>query len=158
MAELKIPQVPPEMAHEQIVATMGRRDAMILQTLVDKFGSEEAQKMIYPRLKEMGKEVAAMAPQMGITGKDAMAIAALIHLFEKQMMRIEGEPTEVSVDRVVKEVTKCPLQTLPVDFCMAFQGVVDGIIEAINPEYKWSITKLIPRGDPICQWIVERKS
>jgi len=157
MAELKVPQLPPEMAHERVVAVMGRRDGMILQTIVDKFGSEEAQKMIYPRLKEMGKQMAAMAPQIGITGKDATAIAAFIHLFEKQMMKIQGEPTEVSADRVVKEITKCPLQNLPADFCLAYQGVADGIIEGINPEYKWTLTKLIPRGDPICQWIVEKK-
>jgi len=98
-----------------------------------------------------------MAPLMNIQGNDATAIGALIHLFEKQMMRIEGEPTEVSADRVVKQVTKCPLQNLPPDSCFAFQGIVDGIIEGINPEYKWSITKLIPGGDPICEWIVERK-
>lgn len=157
MVELKVPKLPPEMAHEKIVAVMGGRDAMILQTVVDKFGSEEAQKMIYPRLKEMGKQLAAMAPQMGITGKDATAIAAFIHLFEKQMMKIQGEPTEVSPNRVVKEITKCPLQNLPADFCLAYQGVVDGIIEGINPEYKWTLAKLIPRGDPICQWIVEKK-
>ncbi len=157
MAELKVPQLPPEMAHEQIVTIMGTRDAMILQTLVDKFGAEEAQKMIYPRLKEMGKQMAAMAPQMGITGNDATAIATLIHLLEKQMMKIQGEPTEVSADRVVKEITKCPVQGLPVDYCMAFQGVVDGMIEVLNPEYKFTITKLIPRGDPICQWIVDKK-
>jgi len=157
MAELKVPQLPAEMAHAQIVTVMGTRDAMILQTLVDRFGSKEAQKMIYPRLKEMGKQMAAMAPQLGITGNDASAIAAFIYLLEKQMMKIEGEPTEVSADRVVREITKCPLQSLPVDFCMAYQGVVDGMIEAINPKYKWSLTKLIPRGDPICQWIVEKK-
>lgn len=157
MAELKIPQLPTEMAHEQIIATMGRRDAIILQALVDKFGSEGAQKMIYPRLKEMGKEIAAMAPLLNIQGNDATAIGALVHLFEKQMMRIEGEPTEVSASRVVKRITKCPLQNLPPDCCFAFQGIVDGIIEAINPEYKWSITKLIPRGDPVCEWIVEKK-
>lgn len=84
MAELKIPEIPPEMALEQIVTTMGTRDAMILQTLVDKFGSEEAHKMIYPRLKEMGKQMAAMAPQMGLTGNHATAIGAFVHLFEKR--------------------------------------------------------------------------
>jgi hypothetical protein len=157
MAELKIPQIPPQMAHGQALATMGMRDAMILETLVGKFGSEEAQKMIYPRLREMGKQVGAMAPQLGITGKDATAIGAFIHLFEQQILNIEGEPTEVSANRVVKENTKCPFQNLPVDFCLAFQGMVDGLIDAINPEYKWSLTKLIPRGDPVCQWIVEKK-
>ena len=157
MAELQIPEIPSEMAHEQILLAMGRRDAMIIQAMVDKFGSEKTQKMIYPRLKEMGKEMGAMAPAFGFTSEDAMAIAAFIHLFEKRMMLIEGEPTKVSPNRVVKEITKCPLQDLPVDFCLAFQGIVDGIIEGINPGYKWVITKLLSRGDPICQWIVEKK-
>jgi hypothetical protein len=157
MVELKVPQIPPEMAHEQVVTTMGTMSAMILQAIVDKFGSKEAQKMIYPYLKQMGKQMAGMAPQLGITGKDAMAIASLIHLSEKQMFRVEGEPTEVSPNKVVKEITKCPLQSLPLDYCLAFQGVVDGIIEGINPDYKWTLAKIIPKGDPVCQWIVQKK-
>jgi len=157
MVELKVPQIPPDMAHEQLVKSMGARDAMILQTLVDKFGSAEAQRMIYPRLKEMGKQMAAMAPTLGITGKDAIAIASFIHAFEKQLMKIEGEATEVSPNRVVKRITKCPLQDLPVDFCLAYQGVVDGVVEGINPEYKWIQAKIIPKGDPFCEWIVEKK-
>jgi H2-forming N5,N10-methylenetetrahydromethanopterin dehydrogenase-like enzyme len=83
MVELKVPHIPPEMAHEQIVTALGTMSAMILQSIVDKFGSREAQKMIYPYLKQMGKQMAGMAPQMGITGKDAIAIASLVHLFEK---------------------------------------------------------------------------
>jgi hypothetical protein len=157
MVELKVPQIPPEMAHEQVVTTLGTMSAMILQAIVDKFGSNEAQKIIYPYLKQMGKQMAGMAPQMGITGKDAMAIASLIHLSEKQMFRIEGEPTEVSPNKVVKEITKCPLQSLPLDYCLAFQGIVDGIIEGINPEYEWTLAKIIPKGDPVCQWIVQKK-
>jgi hypothetical protein len=157
MVELKVPQIPPEMAHEQIVTIMGTMSAMILQSIVDKFGSKEAQKMIYPYLKQMGKQMAGMGPQMGITGKDAMAIASLIHLLEKQMFRVVGEPTEVSPNKVVKVNTKCPLQSLPLDYCLAFQGIGDGIIEVINPEYKWGFTKIMPKGDPVCQWIVQKK-
>jgi len=157
MVELKVPQVPPEMALEQALKAMGTQYATILQTFVDKFGSEKVQKMIYPRLKEMGKQMAAMAPTVGITGKDAIAIASFLHLFEKQMMKIEGEPTEVSPNRVVKKITKCPAQNFSVDFCLSYQGVVDGIVEGINPEYKWTLAKFIPKGDPFCQWIVQKK-
>jgi predicted hydrocarbon binding protein len=155
--ELPVPQLPPKMAHEQGVFSTGAMTAMIIQSIVDKYGSCEAQKMIYPRLKEFGKQFAAQAPQMGITGKDAMAIASLIHVAEKQMLTIVGEPTEVSPNRVVKEISKCPFQTMPPDFCLAYQGIVDGIIEVINPEYKWTITKLMTKKDPVCQWVVEKK-
>jgi hypothetical protein len=157
MAELKVPQFPVEMAHEQVIKAMGARDATILQTFVDEFGSEKVQKMVYPRLKELGKQMAAMAPQMGITGKDAIAIASMVHIFEKQMMRIEGEPTEVSSDRVVKKITKCPLQDSPLDYCLSYQGITDGIAEGINPEYKFTTTKIIPKGDPVCEWIIQKK-
>ncbi len=156
MVELKVPQLPPEMAYETVEKTLGTMCAMILQTLVDEFGSERAQKMIYPRLKEMGKQMAAMAPQIGITGKDAIAIASMAHLTD-QMLKVEGELTEVSSDRVVKKCTKCPLQSLPVDFCMSFQPIADGMVEAINPEYKFTLTKIIPKGDPFCEWIVQKK-
>ena len=157
MVELKVPQIPSEMAHEQAMTALGTMSAMIVQAMVDKFGSKETQKIIYPRLKEMGKQMAAMAPQMGITGKDAIAIASFLHLFESQMMNVEGGPTEVSPNRVVKEITKCPFQNLPADYCLSYQGLVDGIIEGINPEYKFTLAKIIPKGDPICQWIVEKK-
>ena len=157
MVELKVAQLPVEMAHEQVIKAMGAREATILQTLVDEFGSEKAQKMIHPRLKALGKQMAAMAPQMGIMGKDAVAIASLIHIFEKQMLKIEGEPTEVSSDRVVKKITKCPLQDLSVDYCMSYLGSAEGIVEGINPEYKFVQTKIIPKGDAFCEWIIQKK-
>jgi len=157
MVELKVPQIPIEMAHERVMTSMGIMSATIIQAMVDKFGSEETQRIIYPRLKEMGKQMAARAPQLGITGKDATAIASYLYFVEKQVFKLEGEPTEVSPEKVVKETTKCPWQDLPLDFCLAFQGYVDGITEGINPEYKCTLTKIIPKGDPVCQWIVQKK-
>ncbi len=149
MAELKIPQLPPEMAHQQALAA--------IRALADKFGAEEALKILRPYLKEIGKEAGAMAPIMGFTSNDAIAIASFLHLFEEQVLLVEGKPTEVSPDRVVKEVTKCPFQSFAPEFCLAFQSLVEGIVEAINPDYKWTLPKFIPKGDPICQWIVEKK-
>lgn len=157
MAELKIPQLPPEMAHQQALAAMGGNFAAAIRALVDKFGSEEALKILHPYLKEAGKEAGAMAEMMGFTTKDAIAIASLIHLFEEQVLLVKGKPTEVSPDRVVKEVTECPFQNFAPEFCLGFLSLVEGICEAINPDYKWTLPKFIPKGDPICQWIVEKK-
>ena len=157
MAELKIPQLPADMAHQQALAAMGGYYAAAIRALVDKFGSEEALKILHPYLKESGKEVGAMAEMMGFTSKDAIAIASLIHLFEEQVLLVAGKPTEVSPDRVVKEMTKCPFQDFAPEFCLAFLSLCEGICEAINPEYKWTLPKFIPKGDLICQWIVEKK-
>jgi hypothetical protein len=32
------------------------------------------------------------------------------------------------------------------------------MIEAINPEYRWPMRKLMPRGDKECEWVLEKKT
>lgn len=157
MAEVQVPRLPPEMAHQQAVVLLGRAAAMLLQAMVDRSGSEETQKIIYPYLKQMGKEMASLAPELGITGNDALALSAITHLLEEQVLRVVGKPTDASSDRVVKQVSACPFQNLPIDVCYAFQPICDGIAEAINPQYRWVLTKAIPKGDPICEFIWEKK-
>ncbi len=157
MAELTVPQLPPEMAHQQALTAMGGLYAAALRALVDKFGSEDALKMLDPYLKAIGKEMAAIAPFMGITGKDAVAIASLMHTAEEQVLKVVGKPTEVSPDRVVKEITQCPFQGSAPELCLSMRSMCEGICEAINPDYGFSMPKFIPKGDPICQWIVHKR-
>ena len=157
MAEVQVPRLPPEVAHQQAVVLLGQAAAMLMQAMVDRFGSEETQKIIYPSLKQLGKEIASLAPELGITGNDALTLSALTHLMEEQVLRVVGKPTDASSERVVKQVTACPFQNLPVDVCYAFQPICDGIAEVINPQYRWVLTKAIPKGDPICEFIWEKK-
>ncbi|KPJ51472.1 MAG: hypothetical protein AMJ38_00405 [Dehalococcoidia bacterium DG_22] len=157
MAEVQVPRLPPQMAHQQAVVLLGRAAAALMQAMVDRFGSEETQKIIYASLKQLGREIASLAPELGITGNDALALSAITHLMEEQVLRVVGKPTDASSDRVVKQVTACPFQNLPVDVCYAFQPICDGIAEAINPQYRWVLTKAIPKGDPICEFIWEKK-
>ena len=157
MAEVQVPRLPPEVAHQQAVALLSRAAAMLMQAMVDRFGSEETYRIIYPYFKQLGKEMAPLAPQIGITGNDALALSAITHLLEEQVLGVEGKPIDASPDRVVKQVTRCPLQNLPMDVCNSFQPICDGIAEVINPQYRWYITKAIPKGDPICEFIWERK-
>jgi hypothetical protein len=157
MAEVQVPQLPPQVAHEQAVALLGRAAAALLQELVDRFGSEEAQRIIYPAFKQMGREMGALAPGLGITGNDALALSAITHVLEEQVLGVVGKPSADSPDRVVKHATSCPFQDMPMDVCRTFQPICDGIAEVINPQYRWVLTKAIPNGDPICEFIWEKK-
>jgi hypothetical protein len=157
MAEVQVPRLPLDVARDQAVALFSRAGAMLLQILVDRYGSEETYKIIYPYFKQMGKDIAALAPQIGITGKDAIALSAITHVMEEQVIGVVGKPEEVSPDRVVKRATACSLQNYPMDVCRVFYPICDGIAEVINPDYKWYITKAIPKGDPICEFVWEKK-
>ena len=157
MSKLEVPKIPPEVAYEQLLVMFKDYVAAFMQALTDKFGSEEALKFIRPYLLERGKQTAAMAPMLGIEGKDAIAIGTLIRVFEEEIMKIEGKVTEASPDKVVAVNTKCIFQDCKPEACLQFQGVADGIIEGINPKYRWRLTKLIPKGDKVCEWVLEKK-
>jgi hypothetical protein len=148
MAEVQVPRLPLEVARDQAVALFSRAGAMLLQVLVDRYGSEETYKIIYPYFKQMGKDIAALAPQIGITGNDAIALSAITHVMEEQVIGVVGKPEEVGPDRVVKRATACSLQNYPMDVCRVFYPICDGIAEVINP---YSVHhQAIPKGDPIC--------
>lgn len=157
MTELKVPQVSPQDAHGLALLTWGQMYAAAHQALVDKFGAEEALEILRPYLAKIGEGAPIFAEMMGITGKDAASIASLFCLYEGQVCNIEGEVTEASPNRVVKESTKCPFQSLSPDFCRAFTIMAIGMTEAINPEYKLTTPFMMTAGDPICQWIVEKR-
>jgi len=158
VSKLEVPKLPPEVSYEQLLVLLRLYIATFMQALTDKFGSEEALKFIRPYLLERGKEMATLAPMLGITGKDAMAIGTFIRVFEEEVLKIEGKVTEASPDKVVAVNTKCILQDCKPEACLQFQSVVDGIIEGINPEYRWRLTKLIPKGDKVCEWVLEKKT
>jgi len=157
VSKLEVPEIPLEVAYEQLLITFKDYTALFMQALTDKFGSEEALKFIRPYLVEYGKRMAEAAPMLGITGKDAIAIGTLIRTFEEHVLKVKGEVTQASPDKVVAVNTACVFQDCKPEACLQFQHEVDGIIEGINPRYRWRLTKLIPKGDKECEWVLEKK-
>jgi hypothetical protein len=66
---------------------------------------------------------------VGITGNDALALSAITHLLEEQVLGVVGKPTADSPDRVVKHATSCPFQDLPMDVCRSFDPICEFIWE-----------------------------
>jgi len=158
MSKLEVPEIPPEIAYEQLLITLKDFIATFMQALTDKFGSEEALKFIRPYLVKMGKEMTEVGRQMlGIEGKDAIAIGTLNRVFEERILKVEGKVTEASPDKVVAVNTACVFQDCKPEVCLIFQHLADGQIQGINPEYRMRLTKLIPKGDKVCEWVLEKK-
>lgn len=157
MAELNIPTVKLEDAHQLALATWGQMCDATLRALVDKFGAEETMATLRSHLEQTGEPAPIFAEMMGIQGNDAMSIASIFCLYEGQILSVEGEVTEASPERVVKRSTKCPFQSLSPAFCEAFTIMAEGMARAINPEYTIVTTQMMTRGDPVCEWVVEKR-
>jgi len=157
MSDLEIPDMVLEMKYETLLSLTKDIINLFMKALTDKFGSEDALKFIRPYFYENGKLMANFAPLLGIKGNDAIAIGTFIRFFEEKIMNIKGKTTEVSPERVVAVNTKCIFKNCEPEACLQFQHTVDGMIDAINPEYVWRMTKILTKGDDVCEWVVEKK-
>lgn len=157
MAELTIPKMDSQDAFQLALATLGQMCDATVQAMIDKFGDAQAMEILRPYLEKMGEPSPVFAQMMGIAGNDAMTIASVFCLSEQEVMKVDGKVTKLNPDRVVKESYECPFQSLSPAFCQAFTLAAEGTAKAINPEYKVTTTKMMTAGDPICEWVVEKK-
>ena len=126
--------------------------------MAEKLGQDEALEIMRPYLEKVGEPAPIFAQMKGIEGNDARAIASLFCLYEEKVLKVEGEVTESSPERVVKQSTKCPFQGMSSGFCWAFTSIAEGMARAkSDPEYKVSVTRMMTEGDSLCEWVVEKK-
>ena len=157
VSKLEIPEVSLEEAQQLAVITWGQMYDASFRALAEKLGQDEALEIMRPYLEKVGEPAPIFAQMKGIEGNDARAIASLFCLYEEKVLNVEGEVTESSPERVVKQSTKCPFQEMSSGFCWAFTSIAEGMAKAINPEYKVSVTRMMTEGDSLCEWVVEKK-
>lgn len=157
MAELQVPELTMERAYKLGINTYVGLIEALFQAMAEKLSPEEMKELLVRTFYEQGKRFGFNAPsKLGISGNDALAIASFVHLSD-EAMRIKGHVVEAGPDRVEKHIKKCPMQHISVNLCYASEALLQGVVEAINPEYKASMPKTIGLGDSICQVIIERK-
>jgi hypothetical protein len=115
---------------------------------------------------QAGKGAKEFAATFGLPGETAGDIEAVIHLMAKAAMGPEFQfnIVESTKDRCVGTTTECPWhkrwkeQGVDFDTCGAgHQAWGAGAAESLNPDYTFTLTKNMVRGDSHCEWVVERK-
>ena len=157
MAELKVPKVSAEEAHQFTIMIDSGMYPVFVQAILDRFGLEETLKLLQPGIDSMSQGTPIFAQMVGIEGNDAIAIASLVRFVEERLLKCEGKVIEAGPDRVVTELNKCPFQNCSPDFCRVYDGTTRGMVKAMNPDYTFRMTKMMTAGDPVCQWVLEKK-
>ena len=115
---------------------------------------------------EAGKEAKQFANTFGLPSGTATEVEAATHLLAQASMGPEFvfEVVEATQDRCVGRTTQCPWhkrwkeQGLDFDPCgVGHQRWADGAVGSLNPNFTFKLTKVMPRGDSYCEWVVERK-
>jgi len=130
-----------------------------IMALVDMGDSEGALNFLRPHMRMSGNAFAInMTRLFDIQGNDLDKIGDLCFLYEKFYHHglEEIERTPEMIIRVGG--TQCPFQSSPKEGCMGgHEMVLNGVCESINPEYQCRFTQMIPKGDLICSYVIEKK-
>jgi len=133
--------------------------AVLMSTLAARYGDEMwevAGETMYDIGYQRGAE---FAETMKIDPTDARSVGHIFDL-EDSTVGVKGEWVETGKKRAVKREFYCPFGTtlaLCPEICTRlFSAVERGTFDAIGAKVKdFRIAKLIPKGDPYCEAVIE---
>ena len=151
------------------IATKGLTGATIAhaQALKNAIGQDKFNAFIKALWFEAGKGAKEFAENLGLASDNAGELEAVAELFAHAAMgpECQFEVVEATADRCVGKATMCPWcergkeMGLDFDFCNSgHQAWGESVVESLNPNFKFTLTKNMVRGDAHCEWIIERKA
>jgi hypothetical protein len=150
------------------IATAGLTGATAAfsKALKDAVGEEKHNEFAKVLWGEAGKGAKEFAASFGLPTTTAGEIEEVTSQLATASMGPEFafQVVESSDDRCVGRATQCPWRErakevgIDWDYCTAgHQSWGDGCVEALNADFHFSLTKNMQRGDPFCEWTIERK-
>ncbi len=127
--------------------------------LYRRFG-DDGLKLISEMSREYGLSVAARA-KLRMKNNDLESVATyLLRIFDTVGRGKEGfvTPVQMSQNRVIITVARCPLNFDLPAMCLAHTTMEKTVVETLNPALTYRIGKSIPAGDAVCEHILEMKT
>lgn len=154
--------IPLDLSMEERISWSSRMVVMsqlftFTSVLVDLVGPKRALELVVPMAKQTGQRVGAMmVGGMAVRG-DLPAIKERME-FLGSVIQQKGAPALFVGSSLEREIADCPLKGAPSEVCMQFEGVFNGVCEAISPDYEFSYDRMMSKGDRSCHWIVRKKA
>jgi hypothetical protein len=109
--------------------------------------------------RQLSEKFVEKVRDLPLRNRDAMAAADLIDEAERLAL-IKGEFTERSPERVVKRITRCPVAELKLsaNYCEFMGATGQATCKGVDNRLNIALARCMTKGDPYCEWIVERES
>ncbi|MCX5919278.1 MAG: twin-arginine translocation signal domain-containing protein [Deltaproteobacteria bacterium] len=137
------------------------------KVLYDQGDKEKFVESFKERGRRAGAGYKGLADRFGFTGNDAKSAAAIIPAIvtlsfgPQQKCEIE----EATAEKARVKCTNCTFwnaaqgMKITDDLCSAWsQYAWEGRAKAINPKLTSTLVKARPRGDSVCEWVIELKT
>ena len=161
-----IERIPPEAGWR--IATKGLTGALTAtdKALKEAIGQEKYNEFNGQLWYRAGKAVKELIDAFEIPVGDAREIEEALELVVRASMgpEFEFEVVEATRERCVVRTLKCAWyerykeQGIDWDFCsVGHERWGNGAVESVNPDFTFRLPNTMPRGEPYCEIIIERK-
>jgi hypothetical protein len=138
----------------------------LTNVLFEKLGSKDAFEALRPFVLMSGHAFSInMHERFQIEGTDIERIADVTQLWimltgnSYLQTHWGSQDVQIGHERIVRAgFINCSNIGAPKEFCKwSHELFLNGICEAINPEYECRFTQMITAGDPLCSYVIEKK-
>jgi hypothetical protein len=139
-------------------AQLGELWTIYSNALVEHAGREKAIEIMKPYMLQSGMSFGLSIQQRyNITGNDATTIGSIISLSNEAIQQY-GRQIILNPERFEKEIIECPFSNSSHQICADLLTMRSkGIASAINPDYEYTLTSRMCKGDKVCHWVVNKK-
>lgn len=150
-----IEEVAVEKRYRSVTTGLLRRMKNLYDTIYERYG-EPGLDLIREASTSYGLKLADRAKGK-LPGQDARSVGLyLVRVFNT--VRGSGKVIEFTNERVVIRIYECPYPFDRPEICEAHTAMEKALVETLGSNLYYSIPKSIPRGDPYCEHLIERKN
>jgi hypothetical protein len=150
-------ELPKEMeyGHHLAGASWGLNN--VISAFIDLHGPEEARRVLGASANNIGQDIGnSIVNANGARLLSDEKARELINSLGKALNQ-QGDYNFISIDRMERTITSCSEQAWSPVFCYQYESLIQGMLEAINPNLEFAYDKMITKGDSVCHWTIKKK-
>jgi predicted hydrocarbon binding protein len=153
--------IPLELSMDERISFASRMVIMsqlfnFTAVLNDLVGPQRTLELVIPLAKETGLRLGAMMKGGADVKGDLSMIKDKMDFLVSPLQQ-SGPTAIISSSGIEKEILDCPFKGCAPEVCKQFEGVFNGVCEAINPDYEFAYDSMMSKGDSTCHWVVRKK-
>lgn len=147
-----------EQVYTSAVKGLYERITSYYNYLYDRFG-QEGLDIISEMSREYGESIVPRAKK-ALGNNDIESVAAyLLRVFRTVNWNTDSiQLVSKSPEEIIIRVEDCPLHFKNPELCLAHTEMEKTLVEGLNPDIDYSISKSIPAGDGFCEHILSLKN
>ena len=153
----EMPAPPEDEMNEYLaLSVIGEAWSNATRALIDSVGSERALERLRPHMRHSGLSFGIR--MSNLHGSRERGLKPILEIVELVQILHQRKGESVALAGGAKgRVGECPFSSSPPEICAQYEAFLNGVCEAIDPDYEFAYDRMMSRGDADCHWTLTKK-